>query len=136
VISNPIVLEMAPFLKDWKEFEDAGFDVMGTLKEVAVELESYLGDEEDTDHITVGSIARLVRRATEIYFIRMDRFFFWKIDESSSFWHYYAIKKGYKSLEEVRIKANEYRLYILKLLKTWYKEDLDIIDKAIAVFER
>lgn len=136
MISNPIVLEMAPFLKDWKEFEDAGFDVMGTLKEVAVELESYLGDEEDTDHITVGSIARLVRRATEIYFIRMDRFFFWKIDESSSFWHYYAIKKGYKSLEEVRIKANEYRLYILKLLKTWYKEDLDIIDKAIAVFER
>ena len=136
MISNPIVLEMAPFLKDWKEFEDAGFDVMGTLKEVAVELESYLGDEEDTDHITVGSIARLVRRATEIYFIRMDRFFFWKIDESSAFWHYYVLKKGYKSLEEVRIKANEYRLYILKLLKTWYKEDLDIIDKAIAVFER
>lgn len=131
VISNPEVLEMARFLRYWRDFEDAGFDVPKSLMEIAAELKNYLAEE--TAYITVTNMARLIRRATEAYFIRINRFFFWKIDEIGGFSYIYAQQKG--SLKEIRRKANEYRLYVLKLLKAWYREDLNAIDELAAIYE-
>ena len=37
----------------------------------------------------------LLRRATEIYFIKMTNYFFLTTDESSLFSHYYGQKKGF-----------------------------------------
>ena len=93
VLSNPKTVEIAPFLKYWDDFEKAGFDVFSSLKEIAVELEHH--HEENTTGLSSGNLMYLLRRATEIYFIKMTNYFFLITDESSLFSHDYGQKKGF-----------------------------------------
>ena len=74
VLSNPRTVEIAPFLKYWDDFEKAGFDVFSSLKEIAAELEHH--HEENTTGLSSENLIYLLRRATEIYFIRMTNYFF------------------------------------------------------------
>jgi hypothetical protein len=129
VLSNPKTVEIAPFLTYWDDFEKAGFDVFSTLKEIAAELERH--HEENTTGLSSGNLMYLLRRATEIYFIKMTNYFFLTTDESSPFAHYYGQKKGFAELQEIQRKTDEYRLFILGLLKKWYSDDLRALDDLI-----
>jgi hypothetical protein len=130
VLSSPRILEIAPFLQYWADFEKAGFDVMHSLKEIALELRTH--HEEKTTSIGSSNMAYLVRRATEIYFIRVTNFFSLRIDESSVFSYYYLQDKGYENLQEIRSKVAKYRLSILELLKMWNEEEISLIDDIIS----
>lgn len=133
VLSNPRTIEIAPFLKYWDDFEKAGFDVISSLREIAVELESH--HEENTTALSSGNRTYLLRRATEIYFIKMTNYFFLRTDKSSPFSHYYSQKKGFAELQEIRRKTDGYRLSILGLLKMWYTDDLKAVDDLIEMYQ-
>ena len=133
VISNPKTVDIAPFLKYWDDFEKAGFDVFSSLKEIAAELEHH--HEENTTGLSSGNLIYLLRRATEIYFIRMTNYFFLKTDESSLSSHYYVQKKGFAELQEIQRKTDEYRIFILGLLKRWYTDDLKAVDNLIEIYQ-
>ena len=133
MLSNPKTVEIAPFLKYWDDFEKAGFDVFSSLKEIAAELEHH--HEENTTGLRSGNLIYLLRRATEIYFIRMTNDFFLRTDESSPFSHYYGQKKGFTELREIQRKTDEYRLFLVGLLKTWYSDDLKAVDNLIETYQ-
>src|SRR6476620_8096419 len=133
VLSNPRTIEIAPFLKYWDDFEKAGFDVFSSLKEISVELESH--HEENTTGLSSSNLMYLLMRATEIYFIKMTNYFFLTTEESSLFSHYYGQKKGFAELQEIQRKTNEYRLFILGLLKRWYSNDLKAVDDLIEMYQ-
>ncbi|MGH9990578.1 MAG: hypothetical protein ACREAS_09090, partial [Nitrososphaera sp.] len=42
VISNPAILEMAPFLQYWQDFERSRFNVIGRLREIGIEFQNLL----------------------------------------------------------------------------------------------
>jgi hypothetical protein len=63
-LSNPLVIQEVPFLLHWKNFKKH-FDVIGLLKQIAVELYNQL-------HITAENDRYLLRRATERYFIQLE----------------------------------------------------------------
>lgn len=133
VLSNLKTVEIAPFLKYWDDFEKAGFDVFSSLKEIAVELEHH--HEENTTGLSSGNLMYLLMRATEIYFIKMTNYFFLTTEESSLFSHYYGQKKGFAELQEIQRKTDEYRLFILGLLKRWYSNDLKAVDDLIEMYQ-
>lgn len=133
VLSNPRAIEIAPFLKYWDDFEKAGFDVFSSLKEIAAELEHH--HEENTSGLSSGNLIYLLRRATEIYFIKMTNYFFLTTDESSLFSHYYGQKKGFAELQEIQRKTDEYRLFILGLLKRWCTDDLKAVNDLIEFYK-
>ena len=133
VLSNPKIIEIAPFLKYWDDFEKAGFDVFSSLQEIATELEHH--HEENITGLSSGNLMYLLRRATEIYFIKMTNYFFLTTDGSSLFSHYYGQKKGFAELQEIQRKTDEYRLFILGLLKRWYGDDLKAVDDLIELYQ-
>lgn len=69
VIRNPNVQKEAPFLKDSELQEFLGFDVVGLLLQISVELIDQL-------HIDAGNDYYLLRRAMERYLADFDRLFF------------------------------------------------------------
>ena len=69
LIRNPNVQNEAPFLKDFELQEFLGFDVVGLLLQISVELIDQL-------HIDAGNDDYLLRRAMERYLAEFDRFFF------------------------------------------------------------
>ena len=99
------------------------------LSEIAAELEHH--HEENTTGLSSGNLMYLLKRATEIYFIKMTNYFFLTTDESSLFSHHYGQKKGFAELHEIQRKTDEYRLFILKYLKKWYTDDLKAVDDLI-----
>jgi hypothetical protein len=132
VLSNPKTEEIAPFLKYWGDFKNAGFNVLHSLNEIAAALQNH--HEENTTGLSSSNMIYLIRRATEIYFIRVTNYLFFTIDISGGFSHYYGEKKGFANLLEIRRKTSEYRLFILSLLKGWYSEDLKAIDELIETY--
>jgi hypothetical protein len=89
VLDSSITLDVAPFLLYWKDFEQAGFDVINTLKNLAKESLYYITDEKtDNDSLlltvtqrysnevsgyfylydTLGIIADKVKRRNQGYF--------------------------------------------------------------------
>jgi hypothetical protein len=133
VLANPKTVEMAPFLKYWEVFENSGFDVLHSLKEIAAELQNH--HEENTTGLSSDNMIYLIRRATEIYFIKITNYFFLTIDESGGFSYLYIQQKGFAELQEIRRKVHEYRLSMLRLLKRWYSDDLNVIDESIGMYQ-
>lgn len=133
VLSNPRILDLAPFLKYWDDFTEAGFNVLRTLEEIAVELQNH--HEDNTTGLSSNNQIYLVRRATEIYFIRITNFFFLSIDTAGGFSHFYIQQRGISKLQEIERKANEYRLFILELLKDEYIRDLTTINELIEMYD-
>ena len=107
--------------------------MFSSLKEIAVELEHH--HEENTTGLSSGNLMYLLRRATEIYFIKMTNYFFLITDESSLFSHDYGQKKGFAELQEIQRKTDEYRLSILRLLKSWHSDDLKAVDDLIETYQ-
>lgn len=133
VLLNPYLIDILPFLSNWKEFECEGFPVIDVLMEIAIELESQL--EVTFSGLHSNNTAYLTQRATELYFSRVNNFFFHKIDEISPFWHLYLKDHDLDKLKTIRYMVNEYRVFILGLLKKWHEENLHDIKELISMYE-
>ena len=81
VIRNPNVQKEAVFLKDCELQEYMGFDVVGLLLLISVELIDQL-------HIDAGKDYYLLRRAMERYLVEFDRFFFGEPFDPERVTHY------------------------------------------------
>ena len=119
VISNPIIEEKAPFLKNWQDFEKVGFDVIGILREIGTEFQSQI-----VDYNTENDYLRLV--ITERYYKVLSNYFYWF--ECSFFLG--KNKKYVKKYVEHQIynKLDEYHLKISKLQCSWLNKQIKNID--------
>ena len=135
VLLNPRLIDILPFLSNWKEFEEEGFPVTNVLMDIATELQSQL--EVKFSGLNSNSTAYLTQRSTELYFARLNHFFFYKIDENSPFWYLYLKEHDFDfdKLKTIRRRVNEYRVFILGLLKNWHEENLHDIKELISMYE-
>lgn len=69
IIRNQSILKEAPFLRDFDLHESLGFDVIGLLRRISIELISQF-------HIDASNDFYLVKRAMERYLAEFERFFF------------------------------------------------------------
>lgn len=119
VLSNPLIIKIAPFLEYWAEFEKYGFNVVALLLKISVELQNQL-------HIDAYDDTYLVRRATERFFIALENFF---LDREL-----YLMKRR-KPLKEL---INNYRKLIVPLIRSMINKEverLDFIQKESDEFE-
>lgn len=69
VLDSPATLDVAPFLLDWRDFEQAGFDVTKTLENIAEQHNYYITDEK-TDNES------LLLKVTERYLNEVSGYFY------------------------------------------------------------
>jgi hypothetical protein len=118
-ISNPAVLELAPFLQYWQDFEKSKFDVIGTLREIGIEFQNLL---------TIHSIEYLQRRATETYFFAVDNYF-GQLNQSIFFHNYIQIVD-----RQTHMKLKDYRLKMYSTLNEWYKKEIELNNEMLRYY--
>jgi hypothetical protein len=119
VISNPVILELAPFLQYWQNFEKSKFDVIGTLREIGMEFQNLL---------TIYPIDYLQQRVTERYFFTVNTYFI-ELKLPLSF-HIYV-----KNVDKrTQLKLKEYRLRMYSTLNEWYKNEIERNEKNIEFY--
>jgi hypothetical protein len=119
VISNPAVLELAPFLQYWQDFERSKFDVFGTLREIGIEFQNLL---------TIHSIEYLQRRVTERYFFAVDNYFGQL--RRAIFFHIYI-----KTVDrQTHLKLKEYRVKMYSTLNEWYRNEIELNDNMLQFY--
>jgi hypothetical protein len=119
VISNPVILELAPFLLYWQDFEKSKFDVIGTLREIGIEFQNLLN---------IHSIGYLQRRVTERYFFTADRYFGQL--KRPLFLHIYI-----KHVDrQTHLKLKDYRLKMYSTLNEWYKKEIELNNKKLQFY--
>jgi hypothetical protein len=118
VISNPAIVQEAPFLMYWQDFEKAGFNVIGLLRKIGTEFQNQL--QFDNDY--------LLRRVTERYYIELTNYFYSL--ESPRFFHEYIKNVSFQTHK----KMNEYRLKMLNIQQEWLTKQIKDIDKLIDVY--
>jgi hypothetical protein len=126
VISNNLVLEIAPFLKYWEYLDEAGFNVIGTLKDIGREFINQL----DISH-TSQDRNSLLRDVSERYFAEVEFLFDSVFNFNNPFYLYYMI--NYKRIDADKIRQREqklleYRVFMLGLLNKWTREHLRYVD--------
>jgi hypothetical protein len=128
IISNPVIIKLAPFLEYWEEFEEQGFDVLGLLKEISTELSHQL-------HITAENDTYLLNRATERYFVQLENYFYYRLD--STLFASYIEKVGIEKYHQILTTRNEYRKHIISFQKTLIGERtkmINFLDKECNTF--
>ena len=107
VLSNPKIIELAPFLREWQIFEKAGFDVTGVLRNMGVEYQNQLSYDYDEEY--------LLKSATKRYFDALSFYFN----------RYVQVHLGPSFIDDVLLqKLKEYHLFMLDLQEYWLKKDL------------
>jgi hypothetical protein len=119
VISNHVILELAPFLQYWQDFEKSGFNVIGTLREIGIEFQNLL---------TVHNIEYLQRRVTERYFFAVDRYF-GRLKLAGSFHIYTKIVD-----RQTHEKLKDYRLKMYSMLNEWHKKEIELNNRSIQFY--
>jgi hypothetical protein len=119
VISNPIILEQAPFLQYWQDFERSKFDVTGTLREIGIEFQNLLA---------IHSIEYLQRKVTERYFFAVDRYF-GRLKLAGSFHIYIKIVD-----RQTHEKLKDYRLKMYSMLNEWHKKEIELDNRSIKFY--
>jgi hypothetical protein len=119
VISNPVILELAPFLQYWKDFEKSRFDVTAILREIGIEFQNLL---------TIHNTEHLQRRVTERYFFTVDNYF--GRLKKAGFLHIY-VKIVDKQTHE---KIKDYRLKMYSMLNEWYKKEIELNDNNLQFY--
>jgi hypothetical protein len=118
VISNPLIIKIAPFLGYWEVFERHGFDVVGLLTRLSVELHYQLHIDAEDDNY-------LLRRAAERYYVELENYFYQYIDLMG----FFTIKKiGLKSYRLICETRTNYRKMMTNRLKEWVDKQLDRIN--------
>jgi hypothetical protein len=124
VISNPAILNHAPFLWHWKDFKDNinGFNVDEILMEIGDEFKNQL----DYDIITEDK-NYLLKRVTERYFAELYRWCYYNFGmRFISRW--YANNKILQGEDTIFKKLVEYRIHILQSQRKWLTEEIENID--------
>jgi hypothetical protein len=119
VISNPVVLELAPFLQYWQDFEKSKFDVTGTLREIGIEFQNLL---------TTHNIEYLQRRVTERYFFAVDRYF--ERLKLAGLLHIYVKIVN----RQTHGKLKDYRLKMYSMLNEWHKKEIELNNKILQFY--
>jgi hypothetical protein len=119
VISNPVILEQAPFLQYWQDFERSKFDVTGTLRQIGIEFQNSL---------TIHNIEYLQRRVTERYFFAVDRYF-GRLKQPGSFYIYIKIVDRQTDGE-----LKDYRLKMYSMLNEWYKKEIELNNEMLQFY--
>jgi hypothetical protein len=118
VISNPVILELAPFLQYWQDFEKSGFDVTDTLREIGMEFQNLLTYKIDY----------LQRRVTERYFFAVDNYF--GRLKRASFFHIYI-----KTVDrQTDLKVRDYRLKMYSMLNEWHKNEIELNNEMLHIY--
>jgi hypothetical protein len=129
VISNPVILNYAPFLWYWKDFEDNidGFKVDEILVEIGDEFKNQL----DYD-IIIEDKNYLLKRVTERYFAELYRGCYYNFGMGfiSRWYANNKILQGKDTIFKNPIfkKLVEYRISILQSQKKWLTEEIGKID--------
>jgi hypothetical protein len=118
VISNPVILELAPFLQYWQDFEKSGFDVTGTLREIGMEFQNLLTYKIDY----------LQRRVTERYFFAVDNYF-GRLKRAGSFHIYIKIVD-----RQTDLKVKDYRLKMYSMLNEWHKNEIELNNEMLHIY--
>jgi hypothetical protein len=118
VLSNPMIIAQSPFLQGWPVFEQAGFDVTGTLTALGREFQNQL----DYD------IQYLLRRVADRYFIAFSNYFD-RLQAAGSF-HLYIKRVDLETDRKIR----EYRLRMYRQQRASLAEEAREIDRWIAIF--
>jgi hypothetical protein len=119
VISNPVILELAPFLQYWQDFEKSRFDVTGVLREIGIEFQNLL---------TIHSTEYLQRRVTERYFFTVDTFFV-RLKRAGSFHIYIRLVD-----RQTHQKIKDYRLKMYSMLNEWHKKEIELNNEMLQIY--
>jgi hypothetical protein len=128
VISNPVILNHAPFLWYWKDFEDNinGFKA----DEILIKIGDEFKDQLDYDIITQDE-NYLLKRVTERYFAELYRRCYYKFGMGFiSRW--YANNKILQGKDTIFRKLVEYRMRILQNQRKWLTEEIEKIDLLLS----
>ena len=113
VLSNPRIVEIAPFLEYWKDFEKYGFDVFDVFSDILMEISHELRSQL---HIKIENDTYLLRRVTERIFSEIEI----HLQISLLFKKNEGIEK-YNKLVQTR---NKYRKNIASLKRMWIDKEL------------
>ena len=117
-INRGHVLEQAPFLKYWQDFEKCGFNVIEILLQIAEELYSQLKIDAENDRY-------LLRRASERYFVGVENYCYEQIDNPFYFLAEKITPDERNLLAQTRHK---YRKHMIPFLKEWIQKQQETID--------
>ena len=117
IIDKNQVLEQAPFLKYWQDFEKCGFNVIELLLQISEELYSQL-------HIDAENDRYLLRRASERYFVEVENYCYERIDDP--FYFLAEITPDERNL--LTRTRHKYRTNMVPLLKEWIQKQQERID--------
>jgi hypothetical protein len=118
ISNNHVILELAPFLQYWQDFEKSGFDVTGTLREIGMEFQNLL----------IYNIEYLQRRVTERYFFAVDTYF-GRLGRADLF-HIY-IKNVDRQTHQ---KLKDYRLKMYFMLNEWHKNEIELNNEMLHIY--
>ena len=124
VISNPRVMEKAPFLRYWQDFEKAGFDIVGHLKDIGMEYRNQLEYDAQDDY--------LLSMVSERYFVPLENILFFNF---LKFPYFFVEKLGTEQYSALHKKINEYRSITLKLLRNLLSTKIEKFDKLREVYQ-
>ena len=118
IINKDHVLEQAPFLKYWQDFEKCGFNAIELLLQIAEELYSQLRIDAEHDKY-------LLRRASERYFVGVENFCYERIENA---FYFLADKITPDELNLLTRTRHKYRRQIVPLLKVWIQKQQELFD--------
>ena len=123
VISNNLILEIAPFLKDWRYLDEMGFNVISKLKDIAKEFVNHL------DIFVVYIKNYLLRQVSERYFTELE-FFSSSEFNTPVYLHDWLNNKNLaiEQLMKRKQRLLEYKIFMYQLLKEWTREQLEYIN--------
>lgn len=124
VISNNLVLEIAPFLKYWKYLDEAGFNVIETLKDIGREFIKQLDLYKQIDP------NYLLRQISERYFTEVEVFFNFMFNFNNLFYLQRLVNYKKTDMDKnkgIEQKLLEYRIFMLRLLNKLTAEQLGYI---------
>ena len=124
--SDEWITKEAPFLGCWQNFENIGFDVMGTLRNIGAESINQVIDENIDDYY-------LLTRVTERYYDSVSFYIEWLRNPL-------FLAKNKKYFEEyinqnIRDKFHSYRLGTLTRLRMGFIKKVETIDKILEHYD-
>ena len=114
------------FLNDCHYFESYGFDVVGLILNIGLELRNQLHIEAENDNY-------LLRRAIERYFVELTNFFY-KQFESPALSSVMAKNIGIDKYNAINEKVRKYKLFMLDLQKHFLSEQIEIVDDLYKIY--
>jgi len=127
VLSNQRTTEIAPFLWNWKQFEEIGFDVIRASLFLGEELESQL--DSRIWYLDFDSETYLLKRATEIYFNRVLAYLYNVIENDSGLSYLLYRNGNADTLRKIKSISREYKLNMIKFLKISCRKEIHAIER-------